>query len=114
MKQRANSKLGALLVTYSEVMAYVSIYNFLMILLIGWSSYQVKLTRLFPWINIWWMLAIAGIPVIFFILVAMFLLSPSRQKYLSEQGYRFDSPQKKDHEQILENQKKIMDKLGIE
>jgi hypothetical protein len=113
MKQRANPKLGAFIVTVSEVMAWVGILNFVVILLLGWDSYQQRIVHLLPWMNIWWVLLFAVIPVGAFVLFALLVLNPSRQKYLSEQGYRFDSPQKIDHESILENQRKIMDKLGI-
>lgn len=113
MKQRADSKLGALVVTFSEVMAWVSVLNFVVILLLGWNSYQEKIVQYLPWMNIWLLLLFAVVPVGAFILFALLILSPSRLKYLSEQGYRFDSPQKIDHELIIENQRKIMDKLGV-
>jgi hypothetical protein len=113
LKQRADSKLGALVVTFSEVMAWVSVLNFVVILLLGWNSYQEKIVQYLPWMNIWLLLLFAVVPVGAFILFALLILSPSRLKYLSEQGYRFDSPQKIDHELIIENQRKIMDKLGV-
>jgi hypothetical protein len=113
LKQRANPRLGAFVVTFSEVMAWVSVLNFVIILLLGWDSYQQKIIQYLPWMNIWLMLLFAVVPVGAFVLFALLILSPSRLKYLSEQGYRFDSPQKIDHELILENQRKIMEKLGI-
>jgi hypothetical protein len=113
MRIVANPKLGALLVTCSEVMVWVSISNYAIILLLGWNSYQDKIVAYLPWMNIWLMLLFAVTPLVILIFMAFLILIPSRLKYMNDQAYKSNSPQMAVNKKILKNQKKIMDRMGI-
>ena len=121
MKQRANPKLGMLLVTYSGIMSWLGGYSAFGMVLLVWKVYQDTILQFLPWFNFIWMFMIALIPVMVVGLLEIFSFQPSRVAYANEQGYKHDSPVRVDlelslenDEIIIENQRKIMEKLGID
>jgi hypothetical protein len=114
MKQKPNFLLGALLITYSGIMSWLSAYSFVVVLLVGWKDYQELIISYLPWFNVVWLLIFAAIPIIIVALLELLIFQPSRVSYANEQAYKHDSPVKNNLKKILNNQEKIMDKLGIE
>ena len=114
IKQKASVKLGALLVTYGGIMSWVGVYSISILLLVGWKSYQDIITSYLPWFNLIWLFVFAAIPIGIIAGLEMLVFQPSRISYANEQGYKHDSPVRDDLQLVLENQKKIMDKLEIE
>ena len=114
IKQRSSVKLGALLITYSNVMAWLAVGSFPGMVLLLWKSYQDIIISYLPWFNFIWVCVFGLIPIITVAFLELLVLQPSRISYINEQSYKHESPLKDDLQLILENQKKIMDKLEIE
>lgn len=113
MKQKSSRKLGAVLNTYQGTAAWTSVVSIVIMIGLGWDAYKTVILVYLPWFNLFWAY---GISVVFFVLanvVQYLVLQPSIQAYVNRLEYQHKSPQRIDHELILANQVKIMDKLGI-
>jgi hypothetical protein len=113
MKQWSSLRLGILVATYQGSAAWMSLISMVILVSVGWKDYQDVIISWIPWFNLAWAYVSAFIIFLIINVVQYVFIQPSLQSYVNKLEYDHKSPQKEDHKQILENQKKIMDKLGI-
>jgi hypothetical protein len=114
MKQKSYPKLGALLSTFANTLGWLSIVNFTYNSVILWTVQQKAIIAIVPWMNLFLFVGIGilliALPIA---LIDYLLIAPSRQAYASEQELKHQSPYAANLKKLEENQRKIMDKLGI-
>ena len=109
-------KLGAFQVQVSTTMSHYIVYiNLCFMGLMFWHTTAAPWLRQFYGGAQVWMFAIFMLLIVAGIgLFDYKFVYPSRQAFISRQAYKHDNPAIADLQKVLKNQKKIMEKLGIE
>jgi hypothetical protein len=108
MKQIANRKLGAILVTLTGTMFWFNVIGFMYTTTILWSVQSANILALLPWMNLPLFLVCGIVAVaVPMALWEYYIAQPSRQAYTNSQELKHQSP-------YAEDLRKIKDKLGIE
>jgi len=111
--QKSDTRLGAILITFVTSLSWLSMANFALIVLLSWSSYQEKIIKFLPWINIYWIIAIIVLVIIALNVIEYAIFQPSRVAFSNQQAFIHQSPVQRELEIIKRNQELIMDKLNI-
>ena len=114
MRQHPYRPLGALLTTILGVAGWFNLLNFVVVMLIGWNSYQEKLTALIPWLNIQWVFIGAAILLFIAVLVHYLVIQPSIMAFNNQQAYEHESPTRADLKVLKNDMEKIKRKLNID
>lgn len=113
---KPHPKLGAFQVQLSMSTSYYLVYvNLCFMGMMFWHTTAAPFLRQFYFGASFWMFATF---MLLLISIVMFIdykfIYPSRQAHISRQAYKHSNPVVADIQQILKNQKKIMEKLEIE
>lgn len=109
-------RLGAFQVQVSTTMSHYVVYvNLSFMAMMFWHTTAAPWLRQHYFGADFWMFAI--FMLLFVATIGLFdykFVYPSRQAFLSRQAYKHANPAVADLQTILKNQKKIMEKLGID
>lgn len=107
--------VGAFQVQVTNSMFYVNLISSGMMVLTFWytAGYQIR-DRYMPWLNIWMFVAVVAVVVIVVMFMDYKFVYPSRQAFQNEQACKHENPAMEELRAIRENQRKIMQRLGIE
>jgi len=114
LKQVAIRKLGAILVTLTGTMFWFNVLSFFYTTTILWTVQSANIIAYVPWMNLpLFIICGACIVALPMALIEYLILQPSRQAFTNSQELKHQSPYAANLKRIEDNQKKIMDKLGI-
>lgn len=108
--------IGAFQVQLSTSMSHYIVYmNMGLVGMMFWhTTGRPNLEPYFPWIDFWMFASFMLVFVAVLGILDYKFVYPSRQGFLNREVYKHKNLVVADIQKILENQKKIMEKLGIE
>lgn len=108
-------KLGGLLDTYQRSAGIINIIQFTaMIIILYTTSAREFFAIHFPWMTFTVYLVIAFVLVTIVMVVAYTIAAPSTYAFWNQQIWKHDNPLRRKLEHMELNQKKVMEKLGID
>lgn len=117
MKQaKVRTKLGGFQVQLSTTMSHYVVYiNLMFVGMMFWhTTARPNLQPFLPWVDFWMFASFMVLIVAAVMVLDYKFIYPSRQGFISKQSYKHANPMVADMKKVIANQKKIMDKLGIE
>lgn len=114
-KHFSGSYIGGILETYQRSAVIVNAIQFLSVLIILYTtSAQPFIIEYVPWFTFPLYLLSACIGVLLLMVLVKILVIPSAYTFFNRQAWDNNNPMRSKLEKMEENQKKIMEKLGIE
>ena len=114
-KHYKGSYIGGILETYQRSGIFVSAVQFLVIIIIFYTtSAQPFIEKYIPWLSfaLYMLFIVVGILVL--MMMVKLLVIPSSYTFLNQQMWVNNNPMRRKLEVLEANQKKIMERLGIE
>lgn len=109
------SYIGGLLDTYARASIVIGSMQFLIVVVILYTtSIQPNLARFAPWMTFAHYIIIALLLMLGLMVFSRLLITPSAYTYSNRQVWGNNNPMRAKLEQMERNQKKIMEKLGID
>ena len=114
-KYFSGSYIGGFLDTYGRAATVISGIQFVAVLIIFYTtSAKIYILQYAPWFTFTHYLVLVFIGMVFLMLFARILVIPSAYTFYNQQIWDNNNPMREKIEQIEKNQKRIMEKLGIE
>lgn len=107
--------IGGFLDTYQRTAGIMNIVQYVsMIIILYTTSAQPWFATHFPWITFPVYMTVTFATIVAIMVIAYIIIAPSHYAFWNQQIWKHDNPLRTNVERIEENQKRIMEKLGIE
>ena len=114
-KYYSGSYVGGLLDTYSRASIVISgVQFFIVVIILYTTSIQPNLIRFAPWMTFAHYIIITLLLMLGLMVFARLMITPSAYTYTNRQVWDNNNPMRAKLEKMERNQKKIMEKLGID
>jgi len=114
-KHFKGSYIGGILETYQRSGIFVSAVQFLVIIIIFYTtSAQPFIEKYIPWLSFALYMLFIVVGILILMMLVKLLVIPSSYTFLNQQMWVNNNPMRSKLEVLEANQKKIMERLGIE
>jgi len=114
-KYYGGSYLGGILDTYGRASMIISGIQFMFVVVILYTTSASPYFELYaPWMTFTMYLLISIVSILVLLIITRLLIVPSAYTFYNKQVWTNNNPIRDKLEKLEENQKKIMEKLGIE
>ena len=114
-KQYSGSYIGGILETYQRAGIFITAVQFLAVIIIFYTtSAQPVIARYAPWLSFGLYMAVVFLGIALLMVGVKLLVIPSSYTFLNQQMWTNNNPMRAKLEEMERNQKRIMEKLGLE
>lgn len=114
-KYYKGSYIGGLLETYNRAASIIGIVQFLSVMVVLYTTTaRPIMDRYLPWFTFPMYIVTLLVGVILLMVVVQLVVMPSAYTFFNRQFWSWNNPMRTKLEEIEKNQKRIMEKLGID